>query len=46
MHKLVKKMKDMNELLVANVKTMKEMEKITSYKEREITEVKAQSVFT
>uniref|UniRef100_M1DIE2 GRF-type domain-containing protein n=1 Tax=Solanum tuberosum TaxID=4113 RepID=M1DIE2_SOLTU len=45
-HKLVKKMKDMNELLVANVKKMKVMEEINGFNDRQITEMEAQSVFT
>ncbi|KAG5606325.1 hypothetical protein H5410_027817 [Solanum commersonii] len=45
-HKLVKKMKDMNKLLVANVKKMKEREEINGYNDRQITEMEAQSVFT
>lgn len=46
MHKLVKKMKDINELIVANIKKMKEMEEIIDYIEREITKMKVQSAFT
>jgi len=45
-HKLVKKMKDINELLVANEKKIKEMEEINSFNDKQITEMEAQSVFT
>jgi len=41
--KLVKKMNDMNELLVANVKKMKEIEEIFNYNDREIRGMEAQS---
>ncbi|KAG5628714.1 hypothetical protein H5410_000431 [Solanum commersonii] len=45
-HKLVKKIKDMNELLVANEKKIKEMEEINSFNDKQIAEMEAQSVFT